>query len=97
MAKFFVGQRVRVVHSDYVPECIGLEARVVGPLEHCLRSSGEEWDGYPIEVDGIGTRSPRGGRLVFPSSYVEPILPEGSAPSEFTFQQLMDSLQEATA
>lgn len=97
MAKFFVGQRVRVVHSDYAPECIGFEARVVGPLEHCERSSGEEWDGYPIEVDGIGTRSHQGGRLVFPPSYLEPILPEGSAPSEFTFQQLMDSLQGATA
>lgn len=45
----------------------------------------------------------------FPSGYVdhdswasdfdqlEPILPEGSAPSEFTFQQLMDSLQEVMA
>lgn len=28
------------------------------------------------------------------TSRLEPILPEGSAPSEFTFQQLMDNLQE---
>lgn len=28
---------------------------------------------------------------------IEPILPEGSAPSEYTFQQLMDNLQEVMA
>ncbi|WP_180859731.1 hypothetical protein [Stenotrophomonas maltophilia] len=28
---------------------------------------------------------------------LEPILPEGSAPSEYTFQQLMDNLQEVMA
>jgi len=40
----------------------------------------------------------RDGAWFFPStSQLEPILPEGSAPSEFTFQQLMDNLQEVMA
>jgi len=36
-------------------------------------------------------------QLCVKPEWLEPILPEGAAPSEYTFQQLMDNLQEVMA
>lgn len=98
MAKFFVGQRVRVVRvRDHLnSHLIGLEGHI---SEIRKVSSRFDWDPigldcHPIvrEFDGIGFVT-----IGFSPDQLEPILPEGSAPSEFTFQQLMDSLQEVSA
>lgn len=97
MSKFFVGQRVRVIKADRALECVGREARVVGDLRLASDRELGVWEGFPTEVDGIGHIGPRGRKYVFPPEFLEPILPEGSAPSEFTFQQLMDNLQEVMA
>ncbi|HDS1550714.1 TPA: hypothetical protein QEK98_002969 [Stenotrophomonas maltophilia] len=100
MSKFFVGQRVRLVRSiDLVSPAknYGLEGRVIdfeefpkGTLMRDMRPLKLDcdvsvlWDGecYPCSQNTL---------------QLEPILPEGSAPSEFTFQQLMDNLQEVMA
>lgn len=88
MSKFFVGQMVRLVKA-YHPENQGLEGRIVAMFderESCI-------PGWPINcvVDaGASGDADHTDRL-------EPILPEGSAPSEYTFQQLMDNLQEVMA
>lgn len=95
MGTFFVGQRVRIVHSDHSPQVIGREARVIGSLEHVRNIyRGEEWDGYPIAVDGIGSRNQHGNRFCFPSGYLEPILPEGHTPSVYSYEELMDKCRE---
>lgn len=105
MAKFFVGQRVRLVVSRN-PKNIGVEGRIscIGAWKHgdilpCGSQYGSDasadlyvdWDRH-VEA---GISSYKSGPIQ--SFRVEPILPEGSAPSEFTFQQLMDSLREVMA
>lgn len=97
MSKFFVGQRVRIVRAKTAIECIGREGRIIGPLCVARNRKCGIWEGFPTEVDGIGHIDPEGMSYVFRPEYLEPILPEGSAPSEFTFQQLMDNLQEVMA
>lgn len=84
MSKFFVGQRVRVVSSTRLPQFVGAETRIEGIDDH-HRSP------YILALR-------RGVRRVRSSAqHIEPILPEGAAPSVYTFQQLMDELQEAVA
>lgn len=87
MSKFFVGQRVRLVKT-YHPENQGLEGRIVAMFDE--RDSSVP--GWPINcvVDARSSGADHTDRL-------EPILPEGSAPGEFTFQQLMENLQEVMA
>lgn len=41
-----------------------------------------------------GTTQPAGSKCVTDSAEWEPILPEGSAPSEFSYWELMDNLRE---
>jgi hypothetical protein len=87
MSKFFVGQRVRVI--DCEDPCIeGEEARIIG---ESIYEGVDCWD-----VEAIG-RNDLYCEKWEADWILEPILPEGSAPSEFTFQQLMDSLQEVMA
>lgn len=97
MSKFFVGQRVRIVRADTAIECIGREGRVIGVPRVARNRKIGYWEGVPTEVDGIGRIDHHGRTYVFKTDYLEPILPEGSAPSEFTFQQLMDNLQGVMA
>lgn len=89
MSQFFVGQRVRIVRCKN-PEMqlmVGQEGVIEGKSTVHLGS----WFVSGARID-------RSGRRCSWSEYaLEPILPEGSAPSEFTFQQLMDNLQEVMA
>lgn len=95
MSKFFVGQRVRLVRSVSGIVPIGSEGIVYsigvvdcggGDFGDCL----VKYPGYPsgFVVDDCWAAD---------FDQLEPILPEGSAPSEFTFQQLMDNLREVMA
>lgn len=84
MANFFVGQKVRV-NCDF-SEFHGIETRVVG-----LQVAGwddESGDYLGIQVDLVFEDGP----VVFESHELEPILPEGAQPSEFSFTELMDNL-----
>lgn len=102
MSKFFVGQRVRILYSNCWPELAGSEGRIIGfeaPRAGIDDPHGEVgvapdmWGSSLAPWPGLN-----GGSWFYPNtSQLEPILPEGSAPSEFTFQQLMDNLQEVMA
>ena len=102
MSKFFVGQRVRIVRATR-PVNNGITGRIAWIKN--IRSGEICPNGLPLERgreidcwiildsrrhDGLK----EGGNAFW---QLEPILPEGSAPSVYTFQQLMDSLQEAVA
>lgn len=95
-----MGQRVKLVRSiDLVSPArnYGLEGRV-NSFDAVAKGTLMR-DMSPLEIDCDITILWDG--LDHPSSQntlqLEPILPEGSAPSEFTFQQLMDSLREVMA
>ncbi|HED4877367.1 TPA: hypothetical protein R4K21_003186 [Stenotrophomonas maltophilia] len=97
MAKFFVGQRVRKVFTPNpkAPVKVGSEG-VVSEIGFRPKGSPLKGGGVLSEDNDLWVRY---GSKVYSevSKYIEPILPEGSAPSEFTFQQLMESLQEVSA
>lgn len=97
MSRFFVGQRVRILWSLGWPELAGQEGRIVArsPTPGIERRS--EW---LVAPDCWGTfiapvRAPSGGKRFGPcSDQLEPILPEGHAPSEFaSLRDLLDALE----
>lgn len=101
MSKFFVGQRVRIVRATH-PQNNGLTGVIshIGPWEYLDilpsgRALGSDHADCYLKLDRPRHDGNTGGANSF--WQIEPILPEGSAPSEFTFQQLMDSLQEVMA
>lgn len=102
MAKFFVGQRVRLVGTTN-PKNFGREGIVssigswgYGDLLPCgYRYDSKEksdlyvdWDGFIESGDNRYYRGP------IQSYRVEPILPEGASPSIYSYQELMDKLRE---
>lgn len=82
-----MGQRVRVIDAED-PRAIGAEARIIG---ESIRKGRDSWD-----VEALGEDDWYCEKCIADQT-LTPILPEGSAPSEFTFQQLMDNLQEVMA
>lgn len=104
MAKFFVGQRVRL-RSSSLNENIGREGNVlaIGMWRHLdtlpdgvvLEYPGKwidtyvRWDSPMLTTNGSTVKDcgVEGYRL-------EPILPEGAAPSIYSYQELMDKLRE---
>lgn len=102
MAKFFVGQRVRLVSAVY-PENNGAEGTITHmgswgdgdtlPNGHRVRGPGHadvfvKWSralNYTFSIAGHGPCN---------SQRLEPILPEGAAPSIYSYQKLMDKLKE---
>lgn len=96
MSKFFVGQRVRIVGSGSFPQVIGSECRITALDQESLGISDGVINKGMVQVD-IPPPGYPGMHLCVKPAWLEPILPEGSAPSEFTFQQLMDNLQEVMA
>lgn len=92
MTKFFVGQRVRCVYSASGAIPIGTEGHIHkieetqmdnGGIAECL----VVYPGFPSWFWDAGSWGCRFG-------WIEPILPEGSAPSQYSFSDLMDSLRE---
>lgn len=82
MAKFFVGQRVRIVKVYKAKEALGKEATLLRWRESgCWEAS---VDGYGEWFNGLW--------YGFDEDQLEPILPEGAQPSEFSFTELMDNL-----
>lgn len=89
MAKFFVGQRVKVksVGHPSLQFLLGAEAVVNEIGCDWYSEHGEEVDGVGVTIDG------RDDWAFFPYQ-LEPILPEGAAPSIYSYQELMDKLRE---
>ncbi|MCU1053275.1 hypothetical protein JAK47_01780 [Stenotrophomonas maltophilia] len=96
MSKFFVGQRVRVVKPLNPRLTPGLEATIIAIGQFDGKYPGGEIRPGECKLDIWRIKAPSGD-WVATFDQLEPILPEGSAPSEFTFQQLMDNLQEVMA
>ena len=84
MHNLFVGQLVRIVCDFSVFD--GAETRIIG-----LDVPG--WDDEFGEYRGVQVDLVfEGGPVAFECYEVEPILPEGHKPSEFSFSELMDNL-----
>lgn len=78
MAKFYVGQRVRVVRSRWGYE--GREGTVVGDL-----TAGKFGQlGWPVEIDGVGRRNPMGMKMVARDGWIEPIVDDGHKKVEWS-------------
>jgi hypothetical protein len=96
MAKFYVGQRVRILYSNGWPELAGQEGRIVSTARNSGIHGDSEWQVAP---DAWGTDiAPRpslsGGYAFGPnSSQLEPILPDHRACDD-DFKQDMDKLLE---
>lgn len=82
----FVGQRVRINCPE---SSVHGESTVVTGLDQQGYDSGNSYLG--AEVD-LFNKELWDGRLVFEYHEIEPILPEGAQPSEFSFTELMDNL-----
>lgn len=90
MAKF-IGQMVRVswVGSPENLFLVGMSGRITEKREF----DGEETI-YGLDISRIETVLEKGQvfHIGFFSDQLEPILPEGAQPSEFSFTELMDNL-----
>lgn len=91
MVSIFVGQRVRVkwVESRENLFLVGMSGRVTEKREF----DGEETI-YGLDISRIEKVLKKGQvfHIGFFSEQLEPILPEGAQPSEFSFTELMDNL-----
>lgn len=89
MSKFFVGQRVRIVGRDWHGPAdlhpAGKEGRIVGKGRGSPRTGiAYEWE---LDVPGYSW-------FLADSDDLEPVLPEGHQPSEFTtLHDLLASLE----
>lgn len=97
MKTAFIGQRVRIVGAVHLTMLIGMEATVVSLPYLCAptsgASAGREWWGVRLNVDGVGETIGQDGlvhRIAPALHHLEPILPEGAAPSEHTAEELFD-------
>ncbi|HIE0523782.1 TPA: hypothetical protein ACXJLS_000374 [Stenotrophomonas maltophilia] len=102
MSKFFVGQRVRVVRATHAANngITGRISRIQNYKVGDRLPSGQFLGpGHNYDCWLILDAKRHDGQMAGCSAFwqIEPILPEGSAPSEYTFQQLMDNLQEVMA
>lgn len=91
MSKFFVGQRVRLVRATR-PENVGLEGRInrfeFTPRGTICRT------GKPATIDcDCVVDYDTAGDCCDHTSRLEPIIPEGAAPSELSYTELMDRLK----
>lgn len=91
MAKFFVGQRVRVVGSTSFPQLVGTECRVRKLDASAYVVAHDNHERGLVLTDILSPRG-TGKHVAFDDHQLEPILPEGQAPSEFSFSELMDDL-----
>lgn len=93
MAKFFVGQMVKVVGATSFPELIGIQCIVTGiDSVAILCGTTEKVDGL-IEIDARSPRFPKNSIAVY-SEHLEPILYDGAQPIEESFDEMMGKLRE---
>lgn len=76
MATFKVGQRVRVIRSNFGYE--GKEATVIGDGRAFYDlTNGEHRYGWPIEIDGVGTHCQLGRRFHGVIGWIVPLTDPG--------------------
>lgn len=100
MAKLFVGCRVRILYSRNWPSLAGQEGRIVGESVFSPSSIHAGLPGWSTAPDSWGTPlapypgTHGAGEFCALDSQLEPILPEGAAPSEYSYEELMGSLKQ---
>lgn len=95
MAKFFVGQRVVLVRGfDLITRAkhYGLTGHIVGFCNFPIGTPTFEGIALPFVGDVTIQWDGWVGRSTQNTNQIEPILPEGAQPSEFSFQELMGNL-----
>lgn len=92
MPKFFVGQRVKVVDTFLIEfaQFINTESRISESEEFDDGETGYGTEHCPITLDGDGYIS------CWVEDQLEPILPEGHKVSDFSYEELLDHLEEMT-
>ena len=90
MTTYRVGERVRVV-GPAESKWLGKEAVIVGPLQSMIvtyspngRRAKSRERVHPLSVAGIGCISLCGRRIVGFPEFLEPIIPEGAQPAEWS-------------
>ena len=90
MTTLMVGQRVRVV-GPAACRWLGQEAVIVGPLESMIvhhytgeRGAKTREMGHLLSVAGLGRVSPSGRPIAGLPEFLEPIIPEGAQPAEWS-------------
>ena len=94
MAKFFVGQMVRItwVKHQKNAHLIGTQGRISEIRENFLHGE----CGYGLDAAPITCTYEESGFsavIAWRSSQLEPISPEGQEPAQFSFHELMDRLR----
>lgn len=93
MAKFLIGQRVRIVWVNRAVNSgkVGLETHVVE-----INDRVGDWTLYGLSGSPIHMEV-EDGRMVWygwSEDQLEPIIPGGAKPSTYSFQELMDKCRE---
>ena len=92
MARFYVGQRVRIVRSS-AAQRVGCEATVLRYLysNHIQHGWGEFVE---VDVDGFGEVGEAGYRLAYPETSLAPLAPPHEACDDAEFIASLDRLAE---
>lgn len=88
MAKFFVGQRVRVVGAEIFTEVIGTSTTVTAVGVSAWNTARKCVESGMIQVSLRCPTEPD-KRLAFRDYFLEPVLPEGAQPLGYSFEQMM--------
>lgn len=96
MAKYKVGQRVRIIWVN-LPDnkhLIGVESHITSvtenvPWSDTSRYYGTDEPGYKLAVKICNE-----GRGYWTADQLEPILPDGASPSEYSYEELLEQLKE---
>lgn len=92
MARFYVGQRVRIIKCEKYHQFLNAETHIVA-----LHSEGRDKSGQQFFGIEIGIISPNNLNFVATPDQLEPILTEGHQPAEYSYTELMDRLRSGVA
>lgn len=96
MAKFFVGQMVRLIHVEDPLDPEADDWGAVGDEGHVV-AEGRYFSGNPIAGYDCVCHFPSYGGYCAWGWQLEPILPDGHRASEFSFTELMDRCREGVS
>lgn len=100
MAKFFVGQRVRIKFSKCWPELAGEEGRIIAIAPKGDATVPDERSDWIVAPDVWATHfAPfpgiHAGHIFAPNSdQLEPLLPSGHQAGDYSFQELMEQCRQ---
>lgn len=93
MAKFHVGQRVKVISVHQAFECLNREATILGFDERGYDDISGNYEGYDVYVDGVGAISPQGLQYCFLEDQLRPLTPPHEPGSWRVLDKLLPNLR----